>query len=121
MSRGVTVDWGPDEIVVPPAGMLRVGRGRRCEVGIGHPTVADPHAVLLRTVAGLQVRDLARGRTRVNGRAFRELATLRTGDRVEFGPVAYAVELARLRRVTRQSGLGIVADHLTVERGARRV
>jgi ABC-type multidrug transport system ATPase subunit len=113
--------WEPEEIVVPPAGLVRVGRGKPSEVLLGHPTVGDPHAVLMQTVAGLQVRDRSRGRTLVNGRPVREVAPLRDGDRVDFGAVTFHVEGGRLRRATRLAGLAITAERLGVDRGSIRV
>ena len=122
MNHDYLIDLGPDEIIVPAAGIVRVGRGRNADVVLMHPTVGDPHASIYQTVGGMRLRDQSRGRTLVNGQRPRDVVALRPGDRVEFGAVMFQVVGSdRLCRQTSLTGLAIVSDNLGIARGPRRV
>lgn len=109
--------WGPSFIRLG-RNKIRVGRDAAADVCIDHPGVSRLHAELSFDASGIFVRDLKTPNgLRVNGSRVDE-SLLRTGDRLEFGPVTYSVEADGLRLVT-LSGMRLDVSQLAIERSGK--
>lgn len=75
-----------------------IGRALGCQLRPRSPAVSNQHAAV-RTYAGVYVIDDlgSEGGTRVNGQRVSGTVCLRTGDRIEIGPLSFTVLLDRPR------------------------
>lgn len=75
---------------------LVIGRASDCRLRLGFATVSRHHAVIERRGGLLRVRDLgSTNGSALNGRPLRgESAEIRDGDRLQFGPMVFRVEVA---------------------------
>ena len=92
-----------------------IGRSAAATLRLLHPTVSRKHATISRTIESFTVEDHdSRFGTFVNGARVRA-ATLRAGDRVQFGSaIAYRVDPAGLRLDVMAEGMTLAADALCV-------
>ncbi|HZU97103.1 MAG TPA: FHA domain-containing serine/threonine-protein kinase [Planctomycetota bacterium] len=79
-AQGAPERWpllGRDEFVI--------GRGSQAQIVVNHPSVVERHATVVRTNAGITLREgEGRGQVRVNGMRVRDIA-LKDGDVIEIG------------------------------------
>lgn len=85
-------------IEIPWNRLIRVGRHPSTDLTLVNPSVSRFHAELITTEDGCVVKDLdSSNGTFVNGVSVGEL-TLREGDELRFGSVAFKVEVSKPRR-----------------------
>jgi len=78
-----------------PRGEYLVGRGAECHVRPNSEWVSRQHCLLRVTADAAWLRDLgSRNGTLINGARLVSEQGLRSGDRVEVGPLVFEVELA---------------------------
>lgn len=75
---------------VVEASSLRIGRSATCEVHIADPRVLLHQATIEQRAGGIVIVAEAEGGILVNG-SFQSVATLKPGDRIEFGPYRITV------------------------------
>jgi pSer/pThr/pTyr-binding forkhead associated (FHA) protein len=91
----LVVTYGSTQRKVRPldGDLLVIGRGRRCDLGLASPEIAECHCVLYRTPGGWRLRDAgSRIGTRVNGRAVHDVA-LCNEDVLQVGTFNFRVQL----------------------------
>ena len=85
----------PAPLVFPPGSGVRftIGRNRDCDLCLTDLSVSRMHALLVRREGGWVLSDLgSHNGTRLNGWLVREAVPVRTGDRVEFGSMAFIIQ-----------------------------
>jgi Domain of unknown function (DUF1707)/FHA domain len=86
----------PAPLVFPPGGGVRftIGRTRDCDLCLTDLSVSRMHALLVRREDGWVLSDLgSHNGTRLNGWLVREPVPVRAGDRVEFGSMAFIIQV----------------------------
>jgi hypothetical protein len=84
----------PAPLVFPPGRGTRftIGRARDCDLCLTDLSVSRMHALLVRREEGWVLSDLgSHNGTRLNGWLVREPVQVRTGDRVQFGSMAFII------------------------------
>src|SRR4029077_20344151 len=87
----------PAPLVFPPGTGVRftIGRTRDCDLCLTDLSVSRMHALLVRREEGWVLSDLgSHNGTRLNGWLVREPVQVRLGDRVEFGSMAFIIQVA---------------------------
>jgi pSer/pThr/pTyr-binding forkhead associated (FHA) protein len=85
---------GPGELVVTRFPCV-VGRHSACDCRLGHPSVSRRHCALALRDGRVWVADLGSlNGIRLNGESLRGERPLADGDRLEFGDVAFRVQLS---------------------------
>jgi hypothetical protein len=85
----------PEPFFFPPGrgDRFTIGRTRDCDLCLTDLSVSRLHAELLRGSDGWLLNDLgSHNGTRLNGWLVRETVSVRAGDRLEFGSVAFVVQ-----------------------------
>jgi hypothetical protein len=86
---------GPAPFVFPPGSGVRftIGRTRDCDLCLTDLSVSRRHALLVRREDGWVLSDLgSHNGTRLNGWLVREPVSVRAGDRLEFGSMAFIIQ-----------------------------
>ena len=85
----------PAPLVFPPGSGTRftIGRTRDCDLCLADLSVSRMHALLVRREEGWVLSDLgSHNGTRLNGWLVREPVQVRSGDRVDFGSMAFIIQ-----------------------------
>ena len=85
----------PAPLVFPPGSGTRftIGRTRDCDLALADLSVSRMHALLVRREEGWVLSDLgSHNGTRLNGWLVREPVQVRSGDRVDFGSMAFIIQ-----------------------------
>jgi hypothetical protein len=86
----------PAPLFFPPGSGVRftIGRTRDCDLCLTDLSVSRMHALLVRREGGWVLSDLgSHNGTRLNGWLIREPVPVRAGDRVEFGSMAFILQV----------------------------
>ena len=82
-------------LAFPPGSGVRftIGRTRDCDLCLADLSVSRMHALLVRREEGWVLSDLgSHNGTRLNGWLVREPVQVRSGDRVDFGSMAFIIQ-----------------------------
>jgi FHA domain/Domain of unknown function (DUF1707) len=85
----------PVPLAFPPGSGVRftIGRTRDCDLCLADLSVSRMHALLVRREEGWVLSDLgSHNGTRLNGWLIREPVQVRSGDRVDFGSMAFIIQ-----------------------------
>ena len=85
----------PVPLAFPPGSGVRftIGRTRDCDLCLADLSVSRMHALLVRREGGWVLSDLgSHNGTRLNGWLVREPVQVRSGDRVDFGSMAFIIQ-----------------------------
>jgi hypothetical protein len=85
----------PVPLAFPPGSGVRftIGRTRDCDLCLADLSVSRMHALLVRREEGWVLSDLgSHNGTRLNGWLVREPVQVRSGDRVDFGSMAFIIQ-----------------------------
>ena len=88
----------PAPLFFPPGSGVRftIGRTRDCDLCLTDLSVSRMHALLVRREGGWVLSDLgSHNGTRLNGWLVREPVPVQAGDRVEFGSMAFIIQVVR--------------------------
>ncbi|MDB6150653.1 MAG: ABC-type multidrug transport system, ATPase component [Chthoniobacter sp.] len=100
---------------------LVLGRSRESDVQLPDTGVSRRHAVIERSPAGWQVRDLgSRGGTFINGR-LRAVHDLVIGDVLRLGDHCFRFDGRTLEQVADRAGVELLAENVTKRSGEREI
>jgi pSer/pThr/pTyr-binding forkhead associated (FHA) protein len=71
-----------------------VGRSEKCQLRLNHEAISRQHCAFLLSPDKIVLRDLgSRNGTLLNGEKINKQAEIKTGDRIQFGPLEFSVQI----------------------------